>query len=163
MSGRLLITGVDASGRSCQAQDGPVALQGIGSPAGILYSVLYAAPSIPSISTGGGRAADFLDLVVPPGALRWTVIEYVAGGAFSMHHTDTVDFDVVLSGSVELILDDGAHPLAAGDSVVVMGVDHAWRAGPEGCRLSVMTIGASPPKLDAPPGDINRGRLADDG
>ena len=149
MSGRLLITGVDASGRSCAAQDGPVTLQGDAGLRGILYSVLYAAPSVPSISTGGGRVADLLDLAVPSGALRWTVIEYAPSAEFSMHHTDTVDFDVVLSGSVKLILDDGGHPLAAGDSAVVTGVDHAWRAGPEGCRLSVMTIGVSPPNLDA--------------
>jgi hypothetical protein len=142
---RLLVTGVDASGRSCAAQDGPVTLQGDASLGGLLFSVLYATPSLPSIPTGGGRAADLLDLVVPPGAIRWTVIEYSPGAAFSMHHTDTVDFDVVLSGSVDLILDDGEHPLAGGDSVVVTGVDHAWLAGPEGCRLVVMTIGALPP------------------
>jgi quercetin dioxygenase-like cupin family protein len=62
-----------------------------------------------------------------------------------MHHTDTVDFDTVLSGSVELTLGDGMHQLAAGDSVVMTGVDHAWRAGPEGCRLNVMSIGVLPP------------------
>jgi quercetin dioxygenase-like cupin family protein len=145
MSGRLLITGVDESGRSCAARDEPVTPQGDAGRGGLRYSVLYAAPSQPSISTGGGRAADLLDLVVPPGALRWTMIEHAPGAEFSMHHTDTVDFDVVLSGSVDLILDDGAHPLAVGDSAVVTGVDHAWRAGPQGCRLAVMTIGAEPP------------------
>jgi quercetin dioxygenase-like cupin family protein len=145
-SGRLLITGVDASGRSCAARDDLVTLQGDAGPEGILrYSVLYGAPSLPAISTGGGRAADVLDLAVPSGALRWTVIEYAPGAEFPMHHTDTVDFDVVLAGSVELILDDGPHPLQVADSAVVTGVDHAWRAGPKGCRLSIMTIGASPP------------------
>jgi quercetin dioxygenase-like cupin family protein len=144
---RLLITGVDAAGRSCAAQDAPLALQGDASLDGILYSVLYATPSLPSISTGGGRVADTLDLAVPAGAMRWTVIEYPPGAGFSLHHTDTVDLDVVLSGSVDLILDDGAHPLAPGDSAVVTGVDHAWRAGPEGCRISVLTIGASPPNV----------------
>jgi quercetin dioxygenase-like cupin family protein len=146
---RLLVTGVDESGRSCAAQDGPVALQGDAGLGGILYSVLYAAESAPSITSGGGRAADFLDLVVPPRSMRWTVIEYAPSAGFSMHHTDTVDFDVVLAGSVELILDDGAHLLTVGDSAVVTGVDHAWRAGPEGCRLNIMTIGVSPPNLDA--------------
>lgn len=55
-----------------------------------------------------------------------TVIEYAAGAEFSMHHTDTVDFDVALSGSVELILGDGAHPFAVGD---------AWCAGPAMAQL----------------------------
>jgi quercetin dioxygenase-like cupin family protein len=111
---------------------------------GLQFSVLYDAPSLLTISTGGGRAADLLDLVVAPGALRWTVINYAPGAEFAMHHTDTVDFDVVLAGSVELLLGDGAHPLTVGDSAVVTGVDHGWRAGPQGCRLNVMTIGASP-------------------
>lgn len=82
---------------------------------------------------------------VAAGAINWMMIEYGPGVPFSMHHTDTVDFDIVLSGSVELVLDDGVHPLAAGDSVVVTGVDHAWRTGPDGCRLSVVAIGALPP------------------
>ena len=146
---RLLVTGVDASGRSCAAQDGAVTLQGDASLNGILFSVLYAMPSLPSITSCGGRVADSLDLAVPSGSMRWALIEYAPGAGFSMHHTDTVDFDVVLSGSVELILDDGAHLLTVGDSAVVTGVDHAWRAGPEGCRLNVMTIGVSPPDLDA--------------
>jgi quercetin dioxygenase-like cupin family protein len=149
MSGRLLITGVDGSGRSCAAQDDLITLQGAAGLDGLRYSVLYAAPSLPPMSTGGGRVADLLDLGVPAGAIRWTEIEYAPDAGFSMHHTDTVDFDVVLSGSVELILDDGVHPLAAGDSAVVTGVDHAWRAGPEGCRLAVMAIGVSPSNLDA--------------
>jgi quercetin dioxygenase-like cupin family protein len=140
---RLLVTGVDAAGRSCAARDGPVTLQGDAGLGDILYSVLYATPSAPSID-GGGGVADFLDLAVPPGSMRWTAIEYGPGATFSMHHTDTVDFDVVLSGSVELILDDGAHLLTVGDSAVVTGVDHAWRAGGEGCRLNIMTIGVSP-------------------
>src|SRR6516165_3969801 len=73
MSGRLLITGVDASGGSCAAQNDRIALQGDATLEGILYSVLYATPSLPSISTGGGRDADILDLGVPAGALRWAV------------------------------------------------------------------------------------------
>ena len=143
---RLLVTGVDASGRSCAAQDDRITLQGNAGLGGILYAVLYATPSLRSISTGGGREADLLDLAVPVGAMRWTVIDYAPGARFSMHHTDTVDLDVVLSGSADLILDDGEHPLAPGDGAVVRGVDHAWRAGPEGCRLSIVTIGASPPR-----------------
>jgi hypothetical protein len=144
MSGRLLITGVDASGRSCAAQHDEITLQGDDSRPGLLYSMLYATPSVPWLPVGG-RAADTLDLGVRVGAIHWLTIEYGPGFTISIHHTDTVDFDTVLSGSVELILDDGAHPLTVGDSAVVTGVDHAWRAGPDGCRLSVIAIGATPP------------------
>ncbi|WP_253849098.1 cupin domain-containing protein [Mycobacterium asiaticum] len=139
--GRLLITGVDAAGRSCATQDGPVTLAGFPGYEGISFSELYDTPS-PGISTGG-RAADTLDLGVPPGAVNWKMIDYGPGVEFSMHHTDTVDFDLVVSGSVELILDDGPHPLEAGDTAVVTGVDHAWRTGPAGCRLSVICFGVA--------------------
>lgn len=44
-----------------------------------------------------------------------------------MHTTDSVDFDVVISGEVVLELDDGAEvTLRAGDSVVQNGTRHAW-------------------------------------
>lgn len=144
MTGRLLITGSDAAGRSCVVQDDPVTLQEHASMQGILYTVLYASPSVPWLP-GGGRVADALDLGIATGTIRWMTIEYAAGKVIAMHHTDTVDFDLVLSGSVELILDDGVHPLAVGDAVVVTGVDHSWRAGPHGCRLSAVVIGASAP------------------
>jgi quercetin dioxygenase-like cupin family protein len=63
-----------------------------------------------------------------------------------LHHTDTLDFDIVLAGTVELVLGDGAHRLGPGDSVVVTAVDHSWSTGPEGCTLSIVTVGTPPPK-----------------
>jgi len=143
MGGRLLITGVDADGRSCAVRDEQVTQQGHASMPGVLYSVLYGTTSSASIPAGG-RAADALDLGVAAGAVNWLLIDYAPGLTLPMHHTDTVDLDTVLSGSVELILDDGAHPLAPGDTAVVAGVDHGWRAGPDGCRLGLVAIGALP-------------------
>ena len=141
-SGRFLVTGVDAAGRSCATRDDQLTLSA--GLEGLRYAMMYATPTLPSISTGGGRAADTLDLGLSAGAMDWKVLDYAPGMEFSMHHTDTVDFDTVLAGSIELILDDGGHPLAAGDHVVVTGVDHAWRAGPDGCRISIISLGVSP-------------------
>jgi quercetin dioxygenase-like cupin family protein len=87
-----------------------------------------------------------MDVGVPPGTICWLLMDYAAGERQGMHHTDTVDLDLVLEGSIELILDDGAHPLVAGDGVVVNGIDHGWHAGPEGARMSVTFLG-SPPRL----------------
>ncbi len=142
MTARVLITGVDSAGRSCVVQQQPVSLSGTQE---IAYSVLHATTSIPSLASNGGRVADHLDLGVAAGGISWMVIEYGPRVAFSMHHTDTVDLDTVLAGSVELTLDDGVHDLVVGDCVVVNGVDHAWRAGADGCRLSVMAIGVPTP------------------
>jgi mannose-6-phosphate isomerase-like protein (cupin superfamily) len=61
-----------------------------------------------------------------------------------MHTTATVDFEVVLSGSCVLELDDGAAvTLAPGDTVVQNGTRHRWsNPGSEPCTLAVFLIGA---------------------
>ncbi len=61
-----------------------------------------------------------------------------------MHTTDTVDFDVVLSGEVYLELDNGAEAhLKAGDCVVQNGTRHAWHnRSSEKCVIAVALIGA---------------------
>lgn len=61
-----------------------------------------------------------------------------------MHTTDTVDFDVVVSGEVYLELDDGAEVLLkAGDCVVQNGTRHAWHnRSAETCLIAVALIGA---------------------
>ena len=61
-----------------------------------------------------------------------------------MHTTDTVDFEVVLSGEVWLELDDGAEVhLKPGDCVVQNGTRHAWHnKSKEPCTLFVALLGA---------------------
>ena len=61
-----------------------------------------------------------------------------------MHTTDTVDFDVVISGECYLELDNGAEVLLkAGDCVVQNGTRHAWRnRSTENCVIAVTLIGA---------------------
>ena len=60
----------------------------------------------------------------------------------SMHTTDSIDYGVVMSGSITLELDDGASVvLNAGDVYVQNGTRHAWRVH-EPCRIAVVLIGA---------------------
>ena len=61
-----------------------------------------------------------------------------------MHTTDTVDFDVVVSGEVVLELDDGAEVLLkAGDCVIQNGTRHAWHnRSSENCVIAVTLLGA---------------------
>jgi hypothetical protein len=61
-----------------------------------------------------------------------------------MHTTDTVDFEVILSGEVVLELDDGAEvTLMPGDTVVQNGTRHAWHnRGDLPAVIAVGIIGA---------------------
>jgi len=60
-----------------------------------------------------------------------------------MHTTDTVDFDLVVSGEVWLELDDGAEVrLGPGDCVVQNGTRHRWHnRTPEPCVIAVALLG----------------------
>src|SRR5207248_1847037 len=72
------------------------------------------------------------------------MIGHMEPDAPGMHTTDTVDFEVVLSGEVWLELDDGAEVhLKPGDTVVQNGTRHAWRnKGSEPATLVAFINGA---------------------
>jgi mannose-6-phosphate isomerase-like protein (cupin superfamily) len=61
-----------------------------------------------------------------------------------MHTTDTIDFEVVLSGEVVLELDNGAEKtLRPGDTVVQNGTRHRWHnRGEVPVTLAVFIVGA---------------------
>lgn len=61
-----------------------------------------------------------------------------------MHTTDTIDFEVVLSGEVVLELDDGVEKvLRPGDTVVQNGTRHRWvNRGSEPAVVAVILTGA---------------------
>ena len=89
--------------------------------------------------------ADLIDQLLEPGHARWIIVDYGPNSETPVHHTDTLDLETVISGSVDLILDDGVHHLEEGDMVVMTGVDHAWKAGADGCRINAILIGTPPP------------------
>lgn len=61
-----------------------------------------------------------------------------------MHTTDTVDYDIVISGEIWLELDDGMEVhLKPGDCVVQNGTRHAWKnRGSEACVIAIVMVGA---------------------
>jgi mannose-6-phosphate isomerase-like protein (cupin superfamily) len=72
------------------------------------------------------------------------LLSHMEPGNPGMHTTDTIDFEVVLSGEVILELDDGAEKvLRPGDTVVQNGTRHRWsNRGTEPAVLAVILIGA---------------------
>jgi len=139
---RTLITGVDADGKSCVLSKDELTLDQLAP--GFAMGIPFATTTSPPPPRAEGTAP-LIDQGIGPGLVRWMFVELGADSETPMHHTDTLDLQTVLSGSVDLILDDGSHRLEQGDLVVLAGVDHAWRGGPEGCRLSAVLIGTPPP------------------
>lgn len=135
---RCIVTGVDEAGRSCVVGETTF-------PAGldrVSQEVFFSSSALSPRPPGRGS---FTDLHVPPGGVRWLVVRFAPHQEAPSHHTDTLDLDTVLEGTMELVLDDGVHVLHRGDSVVVTGVDHAWRTGAEACVMSFALFGTPPP------------------
>jgi len=72
-----------------------------------------------------------------------------SGDAFSgapgtrgiMHRTETIDYGIILSGSMTLIMEDGETILNTGDVYVQRGSNHAWyNHTNDFCRLAVIMI-----------------------
>jgi hypothetical protein len=94
-------------------------------------------PRLLASLAGHGEA---INIGVPQVGSSWLIVKWPPNSDAYMHRTDTLDYDVVLSGRVTLLLEEGDVELRTGDSVVIPGVRHGWRAGPEGCVSSVVLL-----------------------
>ena len=61
----------------------------------------------------------------------------------TMHKTDSIDYLVVISGSMHMLMEEGEVELHAGDCIVQRGTNHAWinRSG-KPCLLAAVLIDA---------------------
>jgi quercetin dioxygenase-like cupin family protein len=140
---RKLVAGVDGAGRSCIVERDDLEPLPVPESPGFAAALIGATTSSPPPSRPRG-VGPTNDLGVGPGIVTWMLVDYAPDLEFPVHNTDTIDFDTVIEGRISIVLDDGEHELEPGDVLVVNGVDHGWKAGPEGCRLSVLMVGTPP-------------------
>ncbi len=63
-----------------------------------------------------------------------------------MHRTRTVDYAIVMSGEIDMMLDDKTVHLKAGDVVVQQATNHAWlNHGKEPCRVIFVLMDSKQP------------------
>ena len=80
------------------------------------------------------------------------LVEYSPGVAPRHHRTNSIDYAVVLSGSIELELDTVTVQLNPGDVLVQRGTIHNWmNHGPEPCVIAFILIGADPATINGQP------------
>ncbi len=158
---RRVVTGFDADGRSVVVSDGdaPVAFRGDridaplrrvagGSPEATpgpgqaVVSELWCLDAEPALLSADPTVSiDTASFDVAPAGTKWIITEMGAGLEAPMHDTPTVDYGLVVRGDVELGLENGSVRLYVGDCVLVNGVQHSWRAGPDGCVIATVQVG----------------------
>ncbi len=74
------------------------------------------------------------------------VVEYAPGVSPRNHRTDSIDYAVVMSGEIDMELDDGVVvKLKAGDLLVQRGTIHNWvNRGSVPCRVAFVLVSARP-------------------
>ncbi len=66
----------------------------------------------------------------------------------TMHRTDSVDYLVVISGEMTMVMEEGEVLLRPGDCIVQQGTYHGWvNTGTEPCMLAAILIDAQPPSV----------------
>jgi len=77
------------------------------------------------------------------------IVEYKPGVAPRTHRTETVDYAVVLSGEIDMQLDDAMVHLRAGDVLVQQGTLHDWiNRGTTACVVAFVLVPAKPVERD---------------
>jgi mannose-6-phosphate isomerase-like protein (cupin superfamily) len=63
-----------------------------------------------------------------------------------MHRTRSLDYVIILSGEIDMLLDETEIHLKAGDVLVQQGTNHAWvNRGKEVCRIAFVLVDAQAP------------------
>jgi quercetin dioxygenase-like cupin family protein len=135
---RRIVTGHDARGRAVFEIDDLVEEAALG-------AVVWSTGALPADNNGPAASAGTLAGIATAGTVvRAMTIQ--PGHRSPMHRTQTLDFGVVLEGSIQLELDDGAiTSVNAGDVVVQRGTIHAWEnVTDRPCRVLFVLVAAEP-------------------
>ena len=83
------------------------------------------------------------------------VVRYEPGVTPRNHRTDSIDYAVVISGQIEMELDDGVIiKLRAGDLLVQRGTIHNWvNRGKDVCVIAFVLVSADPVRAAGKPLD----------
>jgi mannose-6-phosphate isomerase-like protein (cupin superfamily) len=158
---RRVVTGHDANKVAKVLMDGPaenVKFPGPGTASCTLWCTDETPAEIAvgeSIEDAGAR-----DLTIPPpaGGSRFGIVDFPPGNARFMHRTETIDYVIVMSGEIDMEMDDSTVKLKAGDVMVQRGTHHAWiNRGSVPARVAFVLIDAKPLGIGKPvPGPAPR-------
>jgi mannose-6-phosphate isomerase-like protein (cupin superfamily) len=173
---RRVVTGHDADGKAIVISDGPATnVRRRREMAGMASHLLWVTDETPANIAGPADRADRqIGVAPPPAGSILRVVDFPpegTGGAAldnqamlrdmglpsenpaakaiahpGAHRTRSIDYAIVLSGEIDMWLDDSAVHLKAGDILVQQGTNHAWvNRGTETCRIVFVLIDAIAP------------------
>ncbi len=171
---RRVVTTHDTQGRAVVSMDGAAPNAKLRQAAGGLISTLiWATDETPAdIDAGTDRAARDMGVPPPDCGTVFRVVDFPPMGDAAgvdhgavlkemgiapaaagqparspfMHRTRSIDYAMVLSGEIVMVMDDSEVVLRAGDTLVQQGTNHAWEnRGKDWCRVAFVLVDAKKP------------------
>ena len=133
---RRVVVANDASGKSVTTSDEVMPAISVGAGTKISGCELWSTDKMPIDNSAEAAAEqkagvvnryhDF-NYVANGQGTAFRITEFPPGHAKIAHRTETLDYDVILAGEIDLEIEDGETiHLKTGDSAIVRGATHAW-------------------------------------
>jgi len=141
---RRVVTGHDANGHAVVKIDEVSKNLSSGRP-GATACVVWTTESFPVDNTGDAdEGLRQVGTTLNNGTV-FRVVEFAPGVARRNHRTDSIDYAVVVSGEIDMEIDDSVVHLKAGDVLVQRGTIHNWvNRGTQPCVIAFVLIDAKP-------------------
>jgi len=147
---RRVVTGPDGNdGKSTAMIDSRIAVAPLATDVG--SANLWVTDSYPISTSKADTRGKSVGVSPPDNGTQFGVVEFAPYDpdhpvAPIWHRTRTVDYVVVISGEIDLMLENSVVHLKTGDTVVQQATNHAWvNRGKETCRLAFVLMDAKAP------------------
>ena len=142
---RRVVTGHSADGRAKVKID-EIANNVISNRPGASSCVVWSTKGFPVDNDGFQDPTSGSFKTTVEGGTVFRIVRYAPGVTPRNHRTDSIDYAVVISGEIEMHLDDNVVvKLKAGDVLVQRGTIHNWvNRGTEACVIAFVLVSAKP-------------------
>lgn len=149
---RRIVTGHTKDGHA-KVEIDEIATNVISNRTGASSCVVWSTKGFPVDNDGFADPTKASFKTTVEGGSVFRIVRYEPGVSPRNHRTDSIDYAVVMSGAIEMELDDGVVvKLKAGDALVQRGTIHNWvNRGPEVCTIAFVLISAKPVTADGKP------------
>ena len=141
---RRVVTSHDGKGRAVAKID-TISKNLVSARPGSTACVVWTTESFPVDNTGETDEGLRKTGTTLSNGTVFRVVEFAPGVAPRVHRTDSIDYAVVISGEIDMELDDAVVHLKAGDVLVQRGTIHNWvNRGSAPCVIAFVLIDAKP-------------------
>ena len=138
---RRVVTGFDNDGRAIVQHDD--VLEGVSPYANVTVGNIWTTDDFPlAVDSENDRGAVKIPREPPARHSIFRVVRFDPGNNRDMHVTKSIDYAVIISGEIDMELDDGVMVhLNVGDTLVQQATIHGWsNTGTEPCVIAFALI-----------------------